>query len=547
MFSLLLTLLGVIGFIISAKELIHVSGLLLLSILFMIIPATLIALNWDTCHLTKIQSLSLVIIPLIFLNYIYHIVMVLPVGFSDVHFHILQCLRLVNVDGVIQFSERLSFNFVSLYLVFYFLMAASNLDISTLASLIPPIFNLILIFTVYLLVNKLHSHEIALIAMMLYGWENQVLLFGHEMRTQTLGVLLLFIALVFEFSNFKKLIPNTILIIILFSSVMTSFVSVFSTYIIFLVMLVTSIILYFVLKWPENVSRITWRFLGLYTITFMSYIMYISGGFEYIIDSIVILYNQMTANVEATEFSGSQLVQSTGQTMYGDFVKISTYVFWSLFLLFSIFYAAMIINKKKSANLKFFVSFSILLFYTFFNTFFEGVLSAGRLYTIAFTVIATVIAFGLFKLQDITKKTQFKYTGKILAISLILVFVISSTVKLPNYIIGETNPIRSEALIDSVSYWDSDIPQYSVGEFLSSYAPNQSLIIYTFVENYILLQQRMKNSIGQGKLSILHDKFHGECYTYRDQLPESQMFEGLDKIYSNTDYIIFKERVEKSY
>jgi hypothetical protein len=153
-FSLLFTLLGTMGFLINAKELIHISGLLLLSLLFMIIPAVLIALNWDTYHLTKIQSLFLVIVPLIFLNYIYYITMGLPVGFTDVYSHMLQCQQSVNLDGVIQFSERLSFNFVALYIIFNFLMATSNLNIMTLASIIPPFFNLIIIVTVYLLVKS---------------------------------------------------------------------------------------------------------------------------------------------------------------------------------------------------------------------------------------------------------------------------------------------------------------------------------------------------------------------------------------------------------
>lgn len=587
MFNLLLTLLGVIGFLINAKELIHIYGLLLVSILFMIAPAALIALNSNNCHLTKTQSLSLVIVPLIFLNYIYYIIMVLPVGFVDVHFHILQCVKLLNSDGIIQFSEQLSYNFVGLYLIFHFLMATSNLDISTLASFIPPLFNLVLIITVYLFVNKLHSHRVALISMMLYGWENQVLLFGHEMRTQTLGVLLLFIALFFEYSNFKKSTSAIILVIILSSSVMSSFVSIFFTCFLFFSMLIISMILYFVPKWavcrffcevtsfnkflnrgfdigksklhkvcknlalnlfqiryitpkrPENVGQVSWGLFGLYFIAGISYLIYVSRGFNNLIHCIVALFNQMMVNTGDAEFTGNQIVKSTGQTMYGNFVQYSTYVFWSLFLLFSILYLLMIINQRKLANLKFFASFGALLFYTFFNTF-SGLLSSGRLYSVIFVLIATIIAFGLFQLQDIIKKEKFKCTGKILAISIILLFIISSTIKLPNYIIGDTNPLRSEALIDSVSYWDSDVPQYSVGEFLSSYALNQSIFTYTFVENYFLLQQRMKNSFGKGKLTILHDKFHGYTYTNRNKLPEYQVFEEFDKIYSNTDYIVFR-------
>jgi hypothetical protein len=525
------------GFLINAKELIHISGLLLLSLLFMIIPAVLIALNWDTYHLTKIQSLFLVIVPLIFLNYIYYITMGLPVGFTDVYSHMLQCQQSVNLDGVIQFSERLSFNFVALYIIFNFLMATSNLNIMTLASIIPPFFNLIIIVTVYLLVKKLHSHKVALIAMLFYGWENQTLIFGHEFRTQTLGTLLLLMALFIGYSNFKKSSSTIILIIILFSSAMSSFVSIFFTSVVFFVMLVTSTIVGSASKWQKTTELMTWRLLGLYLISCLFYIKFISGEFNNLIYTIRTLFNQMLKNTEATKFSGNQLVQATGEALYGNVVQISSYVLWGLFLLFSMFYLVMILTEKKRDNLKFFASFSALLLCTFINIF-TGVLSLGRLYTIAFILIATTLACGLFKLQDISKKTQFKYASKIFTITIILGFVIVSIMKLPNYIIGETNPIRSETPIDFVTYWNSDILQYSVNEFISSYAPNQFLYIYVPIQNYLLLQQKRKNIVGGEKLSILQDKFYGDNYTYRDQILKYQMFKNFDKIYSNKDYIV---------
>jgi hypothetical protein len=539
--SLLLTLLGITGFIINAKGMVHASGLLLLSILLIIIPAAYIALNWNIYDLTKTQSLSLVIIPLIILNYIYYIIVSLPVGFNDSSFHIIQCLHLFG-DGVIQFpkAQMLSYNFVGLYIIFHSLEAISSLNISTLACIIPPIFNLSIILTVYLIVDKLHSHKVALIAMMFYGWENQVLLFGQEMRTQTLGTLLLFIILLFEYSNFKMSVSSIILIIIILSSsVMSSFASIFSTSFVIFVTFVTSMILCYKLKWPKITSRITWGLFGFYLSTFFAYIIYISGGFDNIFYSIKMLYNSMIANSDATEFSGNQLVKSTGQTMYGNFVQYSTYLFWTLFFIFSIVYLMMIIKGKKSVNLKFFVGFYSLIFYTFFNIF-AGVISMARIYIIVFILIATVMSYGLFKLQDILKNKQFTYTSNIFVILIIAVFVISSAVKLPNYIVGDTNPIRSEEVIDSISYWDSDIPQYSVDEFLSLHAANQSLIDYSLTTNYFSLQLIMKSIVGQEQLSILHDKFRGKYYMNRDQLPPYQKFERSNQIYSNEDYLVFK-------
>jgi hypothetical protein len=247
----------------------------------------------------------------------------------------------------------------------------------------------------------------------------------------------------------------------------------------------------------------------------------------------------MLVNTDASEFSKNQLVHSTGQTLYGQLVQNLTYLFWGLFLVFMVLYVVKMVKEKKSNNLKFFASFSALLFYTFFNVF-AGSLSSGRIYIVGFIIMATTLAYGLVGLQVISKTTQFQYISKIFAITIISFFVVSSIVKLPNYIIGEPNPIRSKEPIDSIFYWYSDLPQYYVSEFISAYAPNKSLNIYTDFQNYFLMQRTMKNTVGQEKLSILNEKFYKYQNISLNQLPKYQMFEKFDKIYSNTDYIIFR-------
>ena len=69
----------------------------------------------------------------------------------------------------------------------------SGSDIVTLAGVIPPFLNILIILAVYLVVARLHEQRTGLLAAMLYGWENMVHVLGQELRTQTMGVLLLFI------------------------------------------------------------------------------------------------------------------------------------------------------------------------------------------------------------------------------------------------------------------------------------------------------------------------------------------------------------------
>ena len=135
----------------------------------------------------------------------------------------------------------------------------------------------------------------------------------------------------------------------------------------------------------------TWRLLGLYLISCLFYIKFISGEFNNLIYTIRTLFNQMLKNTEATKFSGNQLVQATGEALYGNVVQISSYVLWGLFLLFSMFYLVMILTEKKRDNLKFFASFSALLLCTFINIF-TGVLSLGRLYF--FGIVGNSFSYG---------------------------------------------------------------------------------------------------------------------------------------------------------
>ena len=536
--NLFLTLSGAILFLVNSKELIIIPGLLLISIVLMIIPAVLSVLNWDSYKPTKFQSFSLVIIPIILLNYIYYIRMGTPVGFNDVHSHIIQFMQLFSNEGTISFlkSQRICFNFVGLYIIFHFLTQISGLNIITLASLIPPLFNIILIVTMYTIVNNIHSHRVALLAMMLFGWDNQVLIFGQEFRTQTLGVLILFSILFFQYSKLKKSTNiSIILIILLFSEVTSSFVTIFNTSLLFFAILATTRVYSILLKSPKNSFILNWRLFGIYLIFFIFYLSYISEGFQNIISSIVTLFNQMIYKSETSEI----VLSKTGQLIYGNFAKISTYLFWMFFLFSSILYTIDFLKEKKIARATFFTSFGLLLGYMFFNTFF-GVLSAGRIYIITFILMTTVVSFGFFKLEDKNKTKSINYTVKIFVCFMIIIFITSSVVKIPNYIIGSTIPIRSSEPIDYVHYWDSDIPQYAVGKFISSFSTNQSIYSNMLIHNYFIRQLRLKNNPKEEeKLIILHDKFYGKRYTSRDNLPEYEEFNQFDKIYSNDDYIIF--------
>jgi hypothetical protein len=157
LFFLFLTLIGTMLFLVNARGLSGISGLLPVSILLMICP-TLLYIFFESCTLNKRQSIILLLIPLFALQYIYHLQVGVPVGFTDPHNHISAYWRFFSDTGSMLFEnvQHVSYIFVGLYVLFHVLSLASSLDIVMLAAVIPPFLNIIVIILVYLVVNRLH-------------------------------------------------------------------------------------------------------------------------------------------------------------------------------------------------------------------------------------------------------------------------------------------------------------------------------------------------------------------------------------------------------
>lgn len=529
----------------------------MISVILMVTPAITLSLNYDFKNFGRFLSLSLVILPLIFINYLFYIKMGLPVGFQDVHANIIQYQQVFNEHGNIVFpdTQTVSYNFVGLYVIFRFLLQITNIDLINVALLIPPFFNLIVVLTVYTIVNKLHSHRVALITTLLFGWENQIIIFGHEMRTQTVGTLLLFI-IISLLMGYKRstakgsAYEKTTLIIIIFSIVTSSFISIVYSLIVLAIIKITADILPLVFKWPKKSILITWDLIILLLIAFVSYLFYISDGFGKIISSLIKLINE-----SINEPISIAAIPHSGSPVYGIFVTNVNRIFLGTFLIFSIFYAINIIKRKDLKGGVLFTGFGSLLFFWFFD-FIAGPLSPSRIYIVAFLIISTVVSFGLLNLQKLdnySEKWKNKFASKLFAYTIIILFVVSSVVQFPNYLIGDTYPMRHEEPIDTIPYWDSDLPQYAVSSFLSLSTGNQPIYLQMFIENYYLLQNFKKNNIKceyvtslmetleskQNKLVLLQDKFKGNIYTNRDLLPMSKGYSQFSKIYSNGDYIVY--------
>ncbi len=547
-------LIGVICLIINSNQYASFPGLLLFSLFFIIFPTNIIFTK-NSCYLTKSKSILLVFIPLIFLNYLYFIKWGSPVGFEDVHYHIFEFNQLFDQSGKISFSnaQQLSFNFVGLYVIFQFLANICNVNVIFLASLVPPIFNLIAIIFVYVIANRLHSHEIGLASMLFFGWENQVLIFGQEMRTQTLGTLLMFslFAFIFISTKNKRKSPSEVivLILLLFGIVTASFVSIFYTFLILLSTLITPIIISKIYRSSKAGFIFSWKIFSLFIVFFIFYLLYIGFSFSDTFSCILKLIYEMVQ--EKTSISSS-ISSNTGQTIYGIFVQKFTYFFWSVSLLSALFYTSFSYTQKKTLSLLFIGTFGSLFAFCLLNGVI-GLLSAGRVYAISFIFISIVISFGLLESAKCIKKPSIKSLSKFFFHLTMTLFIIVSVSKIPNYVIGNTEPLRSEEPIDLVTYWDSDLPQHSLVSYISSYMnDNQIIKSSMLIHRYEFMQvssskkfkksqmvdNYSKNFIEPTGFWILHDSFHGRDYTNRNLLPPSYLLQDFNKIYNSQDYAI---------
>ncbi len=305
--SLLLTLVGTLLFLVNARGLSGLTGLLLISILLMVTPALFYIFS-EGHSLSSAQSLSLLLIPLFALQYIYYLQAGVPVGFTDPHRHIFTYWNLFTDSGKILFEnvQSISLNFVGLYVLFRFLSLVSGSDIVTLAGVVPPFLNILIILAVYLVVARLHEQRTGLLAAMLYGWENMVHILGQEMRTQTMGVLILFIitALLLLLNNRTARSGVFGAVILLAGLVTTSFVCNFYALLVFSGAVV-AVFIQFLCK-----REISWLVAntiaaGLYMcfiVFYLCYLIYVSKGFEPLVAQFTRLILNAVGQAAAPEY-----------------------------------------------------------------------------------------------------------------------------------------------------------------------------------------------------------------------------------------------------
>ena len=415
--------------------------------------------------------------------------------------------------------------------------------------------------TAYVLVSRLCSHKVALVATVLFGWDYTVLLYGHELRTQTAGIILLFsvlsLVLIFASTKWRAVSPQeSIIILVVLAGLSTiAFVSIFDAMLVLITLVLAAAVLVpFVFRWKQSIPlAISAQTIIIFFAFVFFYTAYVTSGFAAVFGGFVQQYYGMFARTSAS------VTFSTGQTLYGPFLQFATYVIWAAFLIFAIWVSWDILKRRRTVQAIFFIALGSMLIFELLDDV-AGSLSPGRIYTVAFVLMAAIISCGLFKLQRKYASSNHRHAVQALVLAIILLQVVA-VAKLPTYVIGAVSPIRGDEPVDTVPYWSQGMPQDAVASYLSNYATNQRLHPEMLIDNYKFQLTALANNLTYvgntgnlstnpsppkfpllaGDLVVLEDKFNGDGnYTFRNLLPAASAYQGSSAIYTNGDYTIYK-------
>lgn len=554
LFGLLVSieLTGLVVLSININNLIEVSGILPISVLLFISPVIFVSIYDESNKIKRYQSLILLFIPIIFINYIFYIKVGLPVGFQDVHDHIFQSENIFNLNHINFNNARVvSFNFVGLYLAHNSISSVCGVDMVLTAAVIPPFFNILCALFAYLFVNRIFSHKIAVIATIFYALENTVIHFGEEMRTQTMGTLMIFgimlmITLIYSKNNTSKAIIMTLFLAALS---FTAFVPWFYTTIIFICIIGSC----FIFKEKKN-ALVSLNAFFLLIIFFIGYIIYIGNSLESFLQVFVNLFQE---NFVESVVTNSPKV---GQVIYGNFIKWFTYAFWGIYIISSIYFLKKIINKEVDMpQISFFGSFSFLFLFCYASSVF-GELNPGRVYIVVLILIGSTVSYLFFRLIRLEIFSKYNQSIKIIISIFIILFVSTSLAKFPNGIIGDTSPIRGYTNIDDYEYWYVDDMDYVPAGFSSDHVFNKTLHLHMPINRHMYLDLFKQNKhltkkdfdenvslyekIESNSIIILENSEHGKKFAGRSLYKSEIMYNILfNKLYSNNDYQLYYKSV----
>jgi hypothetical protein len=492
----------------------------------------------------KPVEIFMIFLPLAVTRYIFTIRFGLPSGYDDIHAHIIWTENAI-INGNINFAylAQSSDNFVGLYVYYNIVKLFTNIDIPYLAIYLQPIVDIASFIVFYKFVRLFSREKIALIALVLFGWEPVIFDFG-EYRTQSFCLIFLLTFLYFIVKNKNNYNKSEIIlsILLMMDITITSFVTFFICYILIFVAIFTNIFSKIIIKTKEKELFPLNKFhLLTFTILFIGYISYIGNSINNLLPAIIkeinntFFFKYSTPNIMSSIF----IDYGIGTFYIQWIVKAVIFIFTMVLFLHQLYY-------KKNITL------SILTFTLGFLTLlgllgsFE--LNSNRIYYFFIIFASITMAKGYEVINNYLSINYAKFL-RVFLFFLILFFAIFSIIRLPNYIIGNTYPFRTNSTIDKLTYYDVTNKDINIGKFLNQYGINK-YIYFNTLENIfsyyypftrtIPLYEYNINNFNNSLIIFLHDNYNGNRDYYgRDQFPTVKDLSDLNLVFQNRDMFLF--------
>jgi hypothetical protein len=217
-------------------------------------------------------------------------------------------------------------------------------------------------------------------------------------------------------------------------------------------LLVLAISFLIISKIGGNVDiKISSTFLIFSFVILVAYTLYLSQSIDGILGFLKFSFMQSFSH----EFMDASTSKTEGLkgSIYGPLVLVVTWLTRFVFILSSIiFVQKSVLKTKKLSDLFIFLWAGMLIVLILFISLQGYELNPGRLYNFFAFPFSIIMSFGIFSFLRL-KSLKLKPYIKAVTLIFIVLFVMSSILKLPSSIIGDTEPLRGSYPVDDF-HWD---------------------------------------------------------------------------------------------
>lgn len=472
----------IFGFLLSVFPIIYSTSFTIFfpGILLLIVPIIYLLISVHD-NITKYDErflLILILISIAYNHYIFAFKFNYPIG-TDAPLQ-MEVTRSFLVDSghyILVPMNCVSFGFPGLYILYTFLMNITGLGLYPLATYLHPALNILTFVFFYIFLRKFFDAKISLLSVFLCGWDLTVIKFGFEYRTQSLAIIL-YMAII-SLCSMRISTKNegynvssaVILILLAVGMTQMHLVTNMTLFLTLFILFISSII---ISKVGGKVDlKISSTFFIFSIIIFLFYMLYLANFFDTIIGFIKYCIMQSFSN----EFMGSSSnTRGLKGSLYGPLVLAVTWMTRFVFIISSILFTKRLaLDKTKNVSDLFIILWAGVFIALMLLISFKGnILNPDRLYHFFAFPYSIIMSFGIVYFLRI-KSLKLRPYIKAVTLIFILLFVISSLLKLPSSIIGDTEPLRGHCLVDD-QHWDMSRNNYESNETFTQDAVSKNKI-----------------------------------------------------------------------